>query len=160
MGKPACAVLTQPVNSTPNFSYVQAVGRDANHESPITTRRNLSPAGRLFSPKPIATTIRKVVATVAGYSSANLARIILVLPSCSSKYIMTPDVPSATHLSSQPRGTGLRGTNERCGMPSGGPDAPVHCIMDSSGVTIQPHLNCAFSRGRDRVKFRVGVRVG
>ena len=73
---------------------------------------------------------------------------------------MTPDVPSATHFNSQPSGTGLRGTNERCGMPIGGPEAPVHCIIDSSGVTIQPHLNCAFRKAvRDRVSFRVMVRV-
>ena len=45
-------------------------------------------------------------------------------------------------------------------MPIGGPEAPVHCIIDSSGVTIQPHLNWAFTKGiRDRVMVMVRVRV-
>ncbi len=54
----------------------------------------------------------------------------------------------------------MRGTNERCDMPIGGPEAPVHCIIDSSGVTIQPHLNCAYRKAvRHRVKVRVMVWV-
>jgi hypothetical protein len=47
-------------------------------------------------------------------------------------------------------------------MPIGGPDAPVHCIIDSSGVTIQPHLNCALRKAvgeRFMVRVMVGVRV-
>jgi hypothetical protein len=107
IGKPACAVFTQPVNSKPNFYFnVHAVGRDANQESPTTTRRNFSAGGKLISPNPIAVTIRKVVVTVAGYSSAKRRRFILVFPSCSSIYIMTPEVPSATHFTSHPSGTG------------------------------------------------------
>ena len=45
-------------------------------------------------------------------------------------------------------------------MPIGGPEAPVHWIIDSSGVTIQPHLNCAFRQAvGDRVMVRVMVWV-
>ncbi len=45
-------------------------------------------------------------------------------------------------------------------MPIGGPEAPVHCIIDSSGVTIQPHLNYAFRKAvGDRVMVRVMVWV-
>ena len=108
------------------------------------TRLNFSPSGKLTSPNPIAATMRNVVATVAEYNSANHKRIMRGFPSCNSRYIITPDVPSATHLSSNPRGTGLRGTYDMCGIPLGGPEAPVHCIIDSSGVTIHPHLNCCF----------------
>ena len=47
-------------------------------------------------------------------------------------------------------------------MPLGGPAAPVHCIIASSGVTIQPHLNCALRKAvgeRVMVRVMVGVRV-
>ncbi len=74
------------MNSTPNFSFkAAAVARDANQESPTTTRRSLSAAGKFISPNrhPIAATILNVVA-IPYKSDQYPAPRLEVCPFCSS----------------------------------------------------------------------------
>ena len=140
-GKPRVAVLIGPVKLTPSTSsHARTVLREANHESAVIRRRNFLSSGSPFSLQPIFFSILTVVAVVAGHVSQNIFLAILTLPSCVSRNIQIPALPSHTLLNSAPSGFGFRLMNDKCGMPPG-PAAPVQVTMDSSGVRRDPARN-------------------